>query len=203
MPPQPQPPFPVAAETAASGAGEPGGCDADHAELVRKLFEEHNRALVSFLAARLNSVAEARDVAQEAYARLLQLENPAAVSFLRAYLYRIAANLAVDRLRQRKVREDGSPREFFEALLTRASPERIVLAEQQLALIVAALAELPEKCREAFALHYFADRSLHDIASAMGVSDRMVQKHVARSLAHCRARLDEGAAPAGDPGERS
>jgi hypothetical protein len=35
-------------------------------ELVRKLFVEHNRALLSFLTARLRSPAEARDVAQEA-----------------------------------------------------------------------------------------------------------------------------------------
>src|SRR5688572_2123411 len=87
-----------------------------HSEQVRQLFQQHNQALVSFLAARLNSAVEARDVAQEAYARLLQLQHPGTVSFLRAYLFRIAANLAVDRIRQRKVRDGGIP-EVFEELL--------------------------------------------------------------------------------------
>lgn len=178
-----QTPFP-APDTA------PADRHADHSDRVRQLFQEHNRTLVSFLAARLHSVVEARDVAQEAYARLLQLEQPGAVSFLRSYLFRIAANLAVDRIRQRRVRGDGAPPEVFEELLARPSPERTVLAEQQLKVITAALDELPQKCREAFALHYFGGRSLQDIAHSMGVGERMVQKYVARGLEHCRARLD-------------
>jgi RNA polymerase sigma-70 factor (ECF subfamily) len=163
----------------------------DHAAHVRQLFEQHNRALVGFLSARLNSVQEARDVAQEAYARLLQIDQPGAVSFLRAYLFQIAANLAIDRLRQRRVREQGTPTAFFEALLTQASPERIVLADQQLAVLAAALEELPDKCREAFAQHYLADQSFREIAASMGIGHRMVQKYVARALAHCRLRMAE------------
>ena len=168
----------------------PSGAADAHSEQVRRLFQEHNRALVSFLAARLHSMVEARDVAQEAYARLLQLEQPGAVSFLRSYLFRIAANLAVDRIRQRRVREDGAPAQVFEELLASPSPERVVLAEQQLKVLTAALDELPPKCREAFALHYFGGRSLQDIALQMRVTDRMIQKYVARGLEHCRARLD-------------
>ena len=41
--------------------------------VIQRLFEEHNRTLIGFLRARLRSEAEARDVAQEAYVRLLQL----------------------------------------------------------------------------------------------------------------------------------
>ena len=180
-----------------------GICAADHADHVRRLFEEHNRALVSFLTARLNSLPEARDVAQEAYARLLQLDNPGAVSFLRAYLFRIAANLAMDRHRERKTREDRTPREFLEALVTLPSLERTVLAEQQLAVMVAALDELPEKCREVFALHYFAEKNVPDIALSMGLGSRMVQKYLARALSHCRARLDGGVAAGGRRRRRS
>jgi RNA polymerase sigma-70 factor (ECF subfamily) len=169
---------------------EGGTLSPGHSEQVRQLFQEHNRALVSFLAARLNSMVEARDVAQEAYARLLQLERPGAVSFLRSYLFRIAANLAVDRIRQRRIRSEGAPAQVFEELLSLPSPERTVLAEQQLKVLTVALDELPPRCREAFALHYFGGRSLQDIAGSMKVTDRMIQKYVARALAHCRARLD-------------
>src|SRR3569833_3418857 len=75
----------------------------DRSQLVSRLFQEHNRALVRKQTARLHCEQEARDVAQEAYVRLLQLEEPGAVSFLKAYLFRIASNLAVDRIRQRAV----------------------------------------------------------------------------------------------------
>ncbi|MBL8267811.1 MAG: RNA polymerase sigma factor [Steroidobacter sp.] len=169
---------------------------------MRRLFEEHNRSLVSFLTARLNSVSEARDVAQEAYARLMQLERPGAVSFLRAYLFRIAANLAVDRIRQRKVRTEGTPQEFFEGLLSRPSPERVLLGEQQVKIIAAALEELPEKCRQAFALHCFGDRDVRDIARQMGLTERMVQKYLARGLEHCRARLEQSGVEGASQGAR-
>jgi RNA polymerase sigma factor (sigma-70 family) len=171
-----------------------------HSEQVRRLFEEHNRTLVGFLKAKLHSDSEARDVAQEAYVRLLQLERPGAVSFLRAYLFRIAGNLAMDRLRHRRVRETGTPQEFLEGLLALPTPERTVLAEQQLDVVVEALTQLPQRCREIFALHYFGDRSVQEIARHMGISDRAVQKYVARGLQHCRERLD-GAAT--DQGNRS
>src|SRR5262245_8726557 len=67
--------------------------------LVERLFREHNEALIRFLALRLRSQQEAKEVAQEAYVRLLKLDQPGAVSFLRAFLFKTAANLAVDRIR--------------------------------------------------------------------------------------------------------
>src|SRR5688572_644070 len=87
-------------------SGSVASADAkDRIALVKRLFEEHNRTLVSFLHARLHCEQEARDVAQEAYVRLLQLDGHGAISFLRSYLFRIAENLAVDRLRERRSRE--------------------------------------------------------------------------------------------------
>lgn len=68
---------------------------------IERLFREHNEALLRFIAAKLGSEQEAREVAQEAYVRLLSLHKPEAVSYLRAFLYKTAANLAFDRLRQR------------------------------------------------------------------------------------------------------
>ena len=49
---------------------------------VARLFADHNASLIRFLRLRLNSDQEARDVAQEAYVRLPQLDEPGAVGFL-------------------------------------------------------------------------------------------------------------------------
>src|SRR5579862_9318697 len=101
----------------------------DHAQkraaAIKQLFDDHNRALLCFLRARLGSDAEARDVAQEAYVRLLELDNLSAVGFLRAYLFRVAANIAIDRQRHNAVRETLCGSEFLEALADERSPERI------------------------------------------------------------------------------
>ncbi|HEY0339863.1 MAG TPA: sigma factor, partial [Steroidobacteraceae bacterium] len=73
------------------------------AALVDRLFREHNEALIRFLTVRVRSPQEARDVAQEAYVRLLSLDEPGAVSYLRAFLFKTAANIAVDRRRREVV----------------------------------------------------------------------------------------------------
>lgn len=70
----------------------------DRASLLARLFREHNQELFGFLCTRLRSEQDAREVAQEAYARLLQLDQPGAISLLRAYLFKTAANLAIDRI---------------------------------------------------------------------------------------------------------
>src|SRR5690606_28843814 len=160
------------------------------AALVRQLFEDHNRALVTFLAARLHSHAEARDVAQEAYVRMLQLDNSSEIGFLRAYLFRIASNLAVDRMRKRAVREDGPPQALFEELLSQPEPERVVLARQELEVLKAALRQLPEKCRQAFSLYMFNERGIPEIAAQLKVSERMVRQYIGDALAWCRVKRE-------------
>src|SRR5262245_30600732 len=123
-----------------AGASPQGG---GHATAVAELFREHNRTLIGFLAARLKSEQDAREVAQEAYVRLLQLDRPGAVSFLRSYLFRTAANLATDRLRQRQVRGSTEPIDVLADLTDeQAAPENEIAAVQELAFIRRCLFEL-------------------------------------------------------------
>lgn len=169
------------------------GAGAAHAAQVARLFSEHNRTLIAFLSSRLDSLAEAQEVAQEAYVRLLRLEHPEQVGFLRAYLFRIASNLAVDRLRQRNGRDtdqDEPLAELFEEWLTAPAPERRVLAADQLRIVREALRELPRKTSAAFVMHAIEGRGFDAIAQVMQLSERMVRYHVARAMAHCRERLD-------------
>ncbi|MCY3940506.1 MAG: RNA polymerase sigma factor [Gammaproteobacteria bacterium] len=165
---------------------------------VVSLFEEHNAALVRFLAARLHSDEEAREIAQEAYVRLLGLNEPDAVNHFRAYLFRVAANLANDRLKQRKRRASLRKTALAGVEESSPSPEKAVLAAQELAIVREALAELPSKCRTAFLLYKVHQLSITETAARMELSVRMVRLHVARALAHCAERL-ESAAPDPNP----
>jgi RNA polymerase sigma factor (sigma-70 family) len=161
----------------------------DRSALVNRLFREHNRSLMSFLVTRLRSVHEAHDVAQEAYVRMLQLDRPGAVSLLRSYLFRTAANLAVDRLRRRAVRERESV-ELFEELAHDEPVERAVLARQEVDIIRKALSRLPAKTRQAFTLHVVEGLPTPEVARRMGLKERMVRLHVARALTVCKESLE-------------
>jgi RNA polymerase sigma-70 factor (ECF subfamily) len=185
MAPEPEPSSPDQAERgdpAAAAAGE-------RSALIESLFREHNQSLIRFLAARLASEQEAREVAQEAYVRLLQLDQPGAIGFLRAFLFKTAANLATDRLRHRQIVRGAAQLEWFD-LPSGSAPDSEVSAEQEVALIEAALAELPARCREAFLLSRMGGLGTREIAARMKVTERMVRAYLARALVHCRERID-------------
>lgn len=160
-------------------------------DAVRRLFQQHNRALISFLTARLHSVQDARDVAQEAYVRVLQLDRPEGLSFLKAFLFKTAANLAIDRVRAQAVRNHADVDELFNELEEPLAPEREVLAQQELDAITRRLKGLPAQCRYAFAMHVLLDRPVKEIAAELRLTERMVRYYVVQGLERCR-RIKEG-----------
>ncbi len=170
--------------------GEPGAADEGCEALVARLFREHNQALVRFLLTRVESEQEARDVAQEAYVRMLQLDSHGAVSFLSAYLFKTASNIAIDRMRERSVRRrvDG---ELGREPPMEASPHAALQAREQLELIDRFVRELPPKCRKAFYLHRLHEVSPPEIAKKLGVSPRMVHLYLVRALVHVRTRMNQ------------
>jgi RNA polymerase sigma-70 factor (ECF subfamily) len=171
------------------------GTDAEaRSAAISALFREHNRALVNFLLTRLRDEQEAKEAAQEAYVKLLQLDQPVASGILRWYLFKIARRIAIDRQRQRFTRSRLDRLEVFDELDTTNSIEGQVMASDELARLRSALAELPQKCRRAFELQRFQGLSAVEVAQQMGLTDRMIRHYVRRALVYCRFRL-EGATP--------
>jgi RNA polymerase sigma-70 factor (ECF subfamily) len=161
------------------------------ASALSSLFREHNRTLVRFINARLRNEHEANEIAQEAYVKMLQLDRyPGTASFLRHYLFRVAENLAVDRIRQRYSRSRLDQLTSIDDLFQEALAERTVLAGQELALLKAAVAELPENYREAFRLIKLEDQSFPQAAGRMQLSERMVRKYITRALIYIRLRRE-------------
>jgi len=169
-------------------AGRPAS--ANRKEAVSELFRANNRALISFLLTHLSNEGEAREVAQESYIKLLQLDRPEAVSFLRAYLFRIAANLAIDRIRRRDRKDRIERLDLFDEPPLAPSAEDEATSQQDLALVRQAIAELKPSYQTAFAMNKFLDRSITDVAAAMDLTPRMVRVYVTRAVFYCRLRLD-------------
>jgi RNA polymerase sigma factor (sigma-70 family) len=158
---------------------------------VERVFRDHNEALLRFIAAKLGSRQEAREVAQEAYVKLLSLDNREAVSYLRAFLFKIAANLATDRLRARTRREFIVATGSLDRAVFELSPDRQIQGQQDLARLREAIDELPSKCREAFLLYRLEEMSCSAIAARLGVQERMVWRYIARALEYLRDRVRE------------
>ncbi|RYY75386.1 MAG: sigma-70 family RNA polymerase sigma factor [Gammaproteobacteria bacterium] len=157
---------------------------------IENLVSNCHISLVSFLRRRLRVGEDARDVAQEAYIRLMQYEGSKDVKSPESLLFRIAINIANDLGRADKVRHladhcDIDGLEFDSGI---ASPEREVSASQQLDLLYATIEQLPPKCRQVFLLSRFQNMTYPQIAVHCGISVKMVEKHISRALAICAAK---------------
>lgn len=159
-------------------------------ERIARLFSEHNESLVRFLSARLNSVQEAKEVAQESYVRLLSLDDSGAVSFLRAFLFKTAANLAVDRIRSRTRQRQAMSAGLCDELREAPTPDHEAAQAEEAEIVRRLIGELPPKCRHAFLLHRIEGEEFSQIAQRMALSERMVRHYVLRAVLYCRAGLD-------------
>ena len=159
------------------------------ADVARK----HHAALVRFLTLRTGNKEDAKEVAQEAYAKLLALDRPDTISFLTGYLWRVAANLAVDRKRRRELGERfaADPADVEHE----PSSESVVEARQRLAIIERAMDELPPKCRKAFTLRVLNGMTFEEVGREMGMSDRQAKTYVARALESLQDCLDAADQP--------
>jgi RNA polymerase sigma factor (sigma-70 family) len=170
--------------------------------LLRAFLDNH-RDLVRFLSRRLRCLFTARDLTQEVYLRLARAGGDDAIDNPRAFLFQIASNLATDHQRVQGRRSELL-REAHHLLWEQEdeiSPERQVLARDELAAIEAALKRLPERTRRIFYLNRFEGITQSDIAHQLGISRTSVEKHVRRAWACVAdARQMQGPDKIFDPG---
>jgi RNA polymerase sigma-70 factor (ECF subfamily) len=168
---------------------------------LSQAVEVYYDELRQFVRRRTGSSTMAEDVVQETWIRATTTnatlpDNP------RAYLYRMASNVAVDHVRRRQAWErvgrcpgtesDEETSSGIEEVPGQApDPLQIVISQRELAALDAAVRELPDKCREVFLLYRGRGLTMREIAAHLSISDKTVEKHIARAMVHCRARLKE------------
>ena len=161
-------------------------------QFVTRLFREQSEPLLKYLTSRFHDREDAAEIAQETWLRMYGLEDADQLSNPRAYLFQMASNLGIDRIRHSAIETRFNRQEQASTRAdTQPSAESSVAAQESLALVSRALAELPEPCRQAFILHRGRDLSYPQIASELGVSTSMVEKHIIRALRHLRDRLSD------------
>jgi RNA polymerase sigma-70 factor (ECF subfamily) len=173
----------------AGGArGEPV---AEQAISARVAYEEHADALRGFLAATVRDPAEAEDLLHEAFVRLLtEIAAGRAPDHPRAWLFRVATNLATSRARRRGV----AARRASELLQrdVAPSPEEQLLEREAALAVHLRLANLPDDARLALLLaaHGFSGA---EIARRIGRSELATRSLLCRHRGRLRASSPEAA----------
>ncbi|MDR3510248.1 MAG: sigma-70 family RNA polymerase sigma factor [Caulobacteraceae bacterium] len=153
-------------------------------ELAR-LSRRFRPALMAFFLRRLRNHAEAEDLTQEVFVRLATTDR-GPMDSADAYIFRIAANMLSDRSRREKVRAA-----YRTALWADDSvgvdpldPARVADARGDVAAVVAALKDLPERTRAIFVLYRLENMDKRSIADSLSISTSAVDKHLMRAQAH-------------------
>jgi RNA polymerase sigma factor (sigma-70 family) len=157
---------------------------------VLSVYLEKRANLVRFFAARLGSLEASEDLAQDLYLKVAALGPIEDLQSPMALLYRMGANLMLDRLRQERraaARDDAWLRIARttvggEDVVDQPPADEVLASRQRLAKLVAELEGLPPRMRRAFQLHKLEGMSHAETARAMGISVSAVEKHVSGAL---------------------
>ena len=159
----------------------------DLAALVR----DHSGLLYRIALSLLRNPAEAEDVVQDAFVRVLQNQQTlSGVIEIRPWLVRIAWNLALDR--RRRIRPEQMD-EFFAASLVSADlPADQALAEAgRIRNVLDAIDRLPKHERQVLLLSAMDELSTTQIGAVLGKSESSVRSLLFRARMHLRERLKD------------
>ncbi len=157
----------------------------------RALSDRHLGPVFGLAARMLGDAGEAEDVAQECFLRVWRQSGrwkPDAT--VATWLYRIAYNLCIDRIRARR---PTVPIEPLDPPSTDASADRRVQETDVARRVSQALAELPERQRAAIVLVHYQEQPAREAANVLETSVEGLESLLSRARRALRAALIEEA----------
>jgi len=158
-------------------------------ELVRR----YRNPITNFVYRMLNDYDRAADLAQETFVRVyMSSERYQANYSFSTYIYRIASNLAISDLRQRKRRRVVPMPSFFSDKENAeievefpdnrvVHPDQTMIEDERRKAVGRAIASLPDKYRAAVVLRDIEGKSYEEISAVLGLSDGTVKSRINRA----------------------
>lgn len=159
------------------------------------LFSEERADLLRFLAARSGDRSLAEDLLSELWVKV-QTVPTGPIGNGRAYLFKMANNLVLDRAREQRRRERRE-RAWTDDRYGPAIPggelsddmvpaDDHMIRSEETARLREAIARLPAGAQQVLRLHKLEELSHQDVAQRLGISKSAVEKHMAVAMAHLR-----------------
>jgi RNA polymerase sigma factor (sigma-70 family) len=152
-------------------------------EALDRLMNEHAASLRNSLHRYPSPREDIEDAIQETFCKVLQggqikkMDNPG------AFLYKIARNILIDRYRKRRLEKNVNDNYHLNS--NDESREEMFLEYGEMTIAYQkALSDLPGKCRQVFLMRRYDGLANSEIAEKLGISIRMVQKHMIKALSH-------------------
>ena len=159
---------------------------------IDDIADQRYEDLIRFLRYRLADPADARDLAQEAFMRLLRRNRDEFIERPEAYLFRIAANLAYEQRLKRSTTSIDDAEAHGELSDRSTAPEPRAIMRERLASLERALSTLSPVQRAAFVLQRRDGLTYAEIAVRLDTTPHMVKKHLTAAMQRCRRELATG-----------
>ena len=178
----------------------------DRCSIVAWIAQEilpHEAIVRSWLRRRWGHALDIDDAIQEAYCRLSELESVGHIRNPRSYFFATVRAAAIDLLRAAKVANADRMTEIdWEHVMDDGpTPERVAEAGQELLRLQGLLSGMPWTCRQVIELRRLHGLSQAETARQLGVSECVVENHIARGLKRLLKAMAEQPAPEQREGE--
>ena len=160
---------------------------------VTAAFLDNYDFLKRFLARFMSDRSDIEDVAQETYLRAYIAEQRKEIEQPKAFLFRIAKNVALTKLTRKSEKITDYIEECDASVVIEcgAAADSEAEAQESLGLYCDAVAALPEKCRQVFLLRKVHGLAHKEIAERMSLSVSSVEKYLLKGVLACKAFVQE------------
>ena len=158
---------------------------------VYDLFVKHANEISAFIRKRGSNEQDVEDIVQESFIRLAQYPQAETIQNPRAFLFKTAANIAVDFHRHCNLRLLHAEPDADVDLIadTNLSPDRYWEAQETLDQFNQWLEELPELHRHAFILYSIEGCTFAEIAVRLSISPSSGERYAKSAMLHISKRF--------------
>lgn len=123
----------------------------------------------------------AKDLTQDTYEKALNFKIDKKIENKRAYLYKIAKNVVIDRSRKNKNYSEIIYEEENHSISKKEETEELLRIKNKNDFLVSVIKKLSPRIKESFYLHVMEGYSRKEIAKKMGISVSAVEKNIQRA----------------------
>lgn len=133
----------------------------------------------------------AKDLTQETYTRVLEVSQTSDMSIQKAYLYKVAKNLVIDKARKDKTFIQAPYEEDKHSISEHEHPESIASQEIRKNKLKQCIQDLSPQNKKAFILHYYKGYTRKEISVIMGITTNAVEKNITRAVLKLKDKMNK------------
>lgn len=155
---------------------------------ITKAFVEQQGPLKSFISRFIRRPQDIDDIAQETFVRAFLAEKKGEIQHPKAYIYRVARNLAFETLTKKSTQLTSYIEDSCDPALLQSGEnvEDSMIVTEKFGRVKAAIAEMPPQCQRVFIMHKVYGFKYREISQQLGISVSTVEKHIMTGLKKCR-----------------